>query len=62
MAPRKQKKLEPITIRFEPGTRAELEKLAAELDRPLAWVVNRALAQWLAGKGLDRSRVRGSLD
>jgi predicted transcriptional regulator len=57
---RRPKKLEPITIRLEEGTRAELDRLALEEDRPLAWIVNRALREWLdARKGKGHSGPKG---
>jgi predicted transcriptional regulator len=61
MAPRKMKKLEPLTVRLEPDTKAALDRLASELDRPLAWVINAALAAWLEGRGLDRSKLKVGL-
>jgi predicted transcriptional regulator len=48
---RKPKKLDPTSIRLEPATKEALELLAQEWDRPLAWVVNLALREWLESRG-----------
>ena len=47
-----EKKLTPMSIRFDPDVKAALEKQAAEDDRSLSWLVNRALREHY---GLERS-------
>ncbi len=39
---------EVLSIRISAELKAELVALAAELDRPITWVVRKALAQYLA--------------
>ena len=41
------KKTETLHLRLAPELRTQLEALALELDRPLAWVVRRALEAYL---------------
>jgi predicted DNA-binding protein len=41
------KKTETLHLRLDPTLRAQLEALAVKLDRPLAWVVRRALEAYL---------------
>lgn len=50
---RRQKKLEPIAIRLEPEVRAALQRLAEADDRSLAWMINRALKEWLEDRAKD---------
>lgn len=47
------KKTETINLRIPAELRAQLEALAKELDRPLAWVVRRALEAYLAQEKKD---------
>lgn len=44
------KKTETLSLRIPPELRAQLEALAVKYDRPLAWVVRRALEAYLEGK------------
>lgn len=40
-----EKKLTPMSIRFDPEVKAALEREAADEDRSLSWLVNRALRE-----------------
>lgn len=42
------KKTEAVTLRIPPALRADLEALAKKMDRPLSWVVRRALEAFIA--------------
>lgn len=35
------------TVRFDPETRAQLDKMAKQMDRPRAWIIKEAVAQYL---------------
>lgn len=47
------RKTEVVTLRLPPELRAELEALALEMDRPLSWVVRRALEAYLVKEKKD---------
>jgi hypothetical protein len=49
---KRKKRLEPIAIRLDPDVKAALQRLAEADDRSLAWMINRALKEWLE----DRAR------
>lgn len=44
------KKTEAIAVRLPPALRADLVALAEKLDRPVSWVIRRALEAYLAGE------------
>ncbi len=35
------------TVRLDPETRAQLDKMAEQIDRPRAWIIKEAVAQYL---------------
>ncbi len=50
------------TVRFDPKIREQLDKMAEQMDRPRAWIIKEAVAQYLeretwylaeAQKGID---------
>jgi predicted transcriptional regulator len=45
-----------ITIRLPPELRVQLEHAAAKEDRPLSYIVRKALAEWLRRHGAPRDR------
>lgn len=47
------KKTETINLRIPADLRAQLEALAVKLDRPLSWVVRRALEAYLVQEKTD---------
>jgi predicted transcriptional regulator len=51
MAKRTTKKTEPVTVRLDQDVRTGLEKVAEETERSLSWTINRALREWLDGRG-----------
>jgi predicted transcriptional regulator len=44
---KRKKRLEPIAIRLDPDVKAAMQRLAEADDRSLAWMINRALKEWL---------------
>jgi predicted transcriptional regulator len=52
----KDKKLPPLSIRFEPDVKAVLDRLAKEQDRSVAWLVNSALRVHFTREKLLTSR------
>jgi hypothetical protein len=40
-----------LTITLDTADRAELDKLSAQTDRSLAWIVREAVRQYLSGTG-----------
>jgi len=45
-------------VRFDPEIREQLDKLAEELDKPLAWIIKEAVAQYLEREA-RKSRRKG---
>lgn len=35
------------TVRFDPEIRERLDKMAKQIDRPRAWIIKQAVAQYL---------------
>lgn len=48
-----------LTVTLDAADRAELERLSAETDRSLAWIVREAVRQYLSKV---RDRERGKVD
>ena len=45
---RKGAHIQPVTtVRFDPEIRDQLDKMAERLDRPRAWIIKEAVAQYL---------------
>ena len=50
------------TVRFDPEIRDQLDKMAAQIDRPRAWIIKEAVAQYLEREAWYLAEVRKGLD
>lgn len=57
MSERQQNFTKTIVIRVAPDTHEDLDRLGRELDRPVAWIVRRALNEYL-DRHLDEYAAR----
>ncbi len=53
----KEKKTEVITFRTTPTVKAYLEEKSKEMDRPIAWVVEKMLHEYIQEKGNKTNNV-----
>ena len=50
------------TVRFDPETRAQLDKMAEQIDRPRAWIIKEAVAQYLERETWYLAEVQKGID
>lgn len=50
------------TVRFDPETRAQLDKMAERIDRPRAWIIKEAVAQYLEREAWYLAEVQKGID
>lgn len=50
------------TVRFDPETRAQLDKMAEQIDRPRAWIIKEAVAQYLEREAWYLAEVQKGID
>lgn len=50
------------TVRFDPEIRAQLDKMAEQMDRPRAWIIKEAVAQYLERETWYLAEVQKGLD
>ena len=50
------------TVRFDPETRAQLDKMAEQIDRPRAWIIKEAVAQYLEREAWYLAEVKKGID
>ena len=54
--------MQPVTtVRFDPGIREQLDAMAAQMDRPRAWIIKEAVAQYLEREAWHRTEVQKGL-
>lgn len=49
------------TVRFDPEIRAQLDKMSKLIDRPRAWIIKEAVAQYLEREAWYRTEVQKGL-
>jgi len=55
--------MQPVTtVRLEPEMRAQLDKMAEQMDRPRAWIIKEAVAQYLERETWFRAAVQQGMD
>ena len=55
--------MQPVTtVRFEPEIRQQLDKMAEQLDRPRAWIIKEAVAQYLERETWYLAEVQKGID
>lgn len=50
------------TVRFDPEVRKQLDKLAERMDRPRAWIIKEAVAQYLERKAWYLAEAQKGMD
>ena len=50
------------TVRFDPEIREQLDKMAERMDRPRAWIIKEAVAQYLERERWYLAEVQKGLD
>ena len=50
------------TIRLDPEIREQLDKMAEQMDRPRAWIIKEAVAQYLERETWYRAEVQKGID
>ncbi len=50
------------TVRFDPEIRDQLDKMAEQIDRPRAWIIKEAVAQYLEREAWYLAEVQKGLD
>lgn len=50
------------TVRFDPEIRAQLDKMAEQIDRPRAWIIKEAVAQYLERETWYLAEVQKGID
>jgi len=50
------------TVRLDPETRDQLDKMAAQLDRPRAWIIKEAVARYLEEETWYQAQVQKGID
>lgn len=50
------------TVRFDPETREQLDKIAEQMDRPRAWIIKEAVAQYLERETWYLAEVQKGID
>lgn len=55
--------MQPVmTVRFDPEIRKQLDKMAEQMDRPRAWIIREAVAQYLERETWYLAEVQKGLD
>jgi predicted transcriptional regulator len=55
--------MQPVTtVRFDPEIREQLDKMAERMDRPRAWVIKEAVAQYLERETWYLAEVQKGID
>lgn len=50
------------TVRLDPEMREQLDAMAAQMDRPRAWIIKEAVAQYLEREAWYRAEVQKGID
>ena len=50
------------TVRLDPKTRKQLDKMARHMDRPRAWIIKEAVAQYLERETWYLAEVQKGMD
>jgi predicted transcriptional regulator len=50
------------TVRFTPEIREQLDKMAEQMDRPRAWIIKEAVAQYLERESWYLGEVQKGID
>jgi predicted transcriptional regulator len=50
------------TVRFDPETREQLDKMAEQMDRPRAWIIKEAVSQYLERETWYLAEVQKGID
>jgi predicted transcriptional regulator len=50
------------TVRFDPEIRNQLDKIAEQMDRPRAWLIKEAVAQYLEREAWYLAEVQKGID
>ena len=50
------------TVRLDPETRAQLDKMAEQIDRPRAWIIKEAVAQYLEREAWYLAELQKGID
>lgn len=50
------------TVRFDPEIREQLDKMAEQMDRPRAWIIKEAVAQYLERETWYLAEVQKGID
>ena len=55
--------MQPVTtVRFDPEIREQLDKMAERMDRPRAWIITEAVAQYLERETWYLAEVKKGID
>ena len=55
--------MQPVTtVRFDPEIREQLDKMAERMDRPRAWIIKEAVAQYLERETWYLAEVKNGID
>jgi predicted transcriptional regulator len=55
--------MQPVTtVRFDPEIREQLDKMAEQMDRPRAWIIKEAVAQYLERETWYLAEVQKGID
>jgi predicted transcriptional regulator len=55
--------MQPVTtVRFDPEIREQLDKIAGQMDRPRAWIIKEAVAQYLERETWYLAEVQKGID
>ena len=55
--------MQPVTTaRFDPEIREQLDKMAEQMDRPRAWIIKEAVAQYLEREAWYLAEVQKGID
>lgn len=55
--------MQPVTtVRFDPEIREQLDKIAERMDRPRAWIIKEAVAQYLERETWYLAEVQKGMD
>lgn len=50
------------TVRFDPEMREQLDKMAEQIDRPRAWIIKEAVAQYLERESWYLAEIQKGID
>ena len=54
--------MQTTTVRFDSETREQLDKMAEQMDRPRAWIIKEAVAQYLERETWYLAEVQKGID